>query len=53
MNKIEIKNLDLFYGSFHALKKINLEIPEHQITAFIGPSGCGFEDYYELCNIKA
>ena len=41
MNKIEIKNLDLFYGSFHALKKINLEIPEHQITAFIGPSGCG------------
>ena len=41
MNKIEIKNLDLFYDSFHALKKINLEIPEHQITAFIGPSGCG------------
>ena len=41
MNKIEIKNLDLYYGDFHALKNINLEIPENQITAFIGPSGCG------------
>ena len=41
MNKIEIKNLDLYYGSFHALKNINLEIPENKITAFIGPSGCG------------
>ena len=41
MNKIEIKNLDLFYGNFHALKNINLEIPQNQITAFIGPSGCG------------
>ncbi len=41
MNKIEIKNLDLYYGDFHALKNINLEIPERQITAFIGPSGCG------------
>lgn len=39
MNKIEIKNLDLFYGDFHTLKNINLEIPENQITAFIGPSG--------------
>ena len=41
MNKLEIKNLDLYYGAFHALKNINLEIPENQITAFIGPSGCG------------
>ena len=41
MNKLEIKNLDLYYGTFHALKNINLEIPENQITAFIGPSGCG------------
>lgn len=41
MNKIEIKNLDLYYGNFHALKNINLEIPENEITAFIGPSGCG------------
>ncbi len=41
MNKIEIKNLDLYYGDFQALKNINLEIPEKQITSFIGPSGCG------------
>jgi len=41
MNKIIIKDLDLYYSSFHALKNINLEIPEKQITSFIGPSGCG------------
>lgn len=41
MNKIKIKNLDLYYSSFHALKNINLDVPENQITAFIGPSGCG------------
>ena len=41
MSKISIKNTDLYYGDFHALKNINLEIPEHKITAFIGPSGCG------------
>lgn len=41
MDKITIENLDLFYGSFQALKNINLAIPEGRITAFIGPSGCG------------
>ncbi|MDD6616946.1 MAG: phosphate ABC transporter ATP-binding protein PstB [Lachnospiraceae bacterium] len=41
MDKITIKKTDLYYGSFHALKNINLNIPEHKITAFIGPSGCG------------
>ncbi|MBQ3156994.1 MAG: phosphate ABC transporter ATP-binding protein [Clostridia bacterium] len=39
--KIEINNLDLHYGSFHALKDVNLAIREKEITAFIGPSGCG------------
>ena len=39
--KIEINNLDLHYGSFHALKGVNLAIHEKEITAFIGPSGCG------------
>jgi len=39
--KIEVKDLDFFYGRFHALKKVNLTIPEHRVTAFIGPSGCG------------
>ena len=36
-----IQNLNLYYGSFHALKDVNLELPEREITAFIGPSGCG------------
>jgi phosphate transport system ATP-binding protein len=40
-SKISVRNLDFFYGKFHALKNINLEIPEHKVTAFIGPSGCG------------
>ncbi|HJA69797.1 MAG TPA: phosphate ABC transporter ATP-binding protein [Firmicutes bacterium] len=39
--KIQISNLDLFYGNFQALKNINLGIEKKQITAFIGPSGCG------------
>jgi len=41
MDKITIRSLDLFYGSFHALKSINLNIPANEITALIGPSGCG------------
>ena len=39
--KIEINNLNLYYGDFHALSDVSLMIPEKQITAFIGPSGCG------------
>ena len=39
--KIEVRKLDFFYGKYHALKNINLQIPERKITAFIGPSGCG------------
>ena len=39
--KIIIKDLDLFYGDFQALKGVNMEIPANQVTAFIGPSGCG------------
>ena len=41
MNKLEIRNLNLFYGDFHALKNIQMDIEEKKITAFIGPSGCG------------
>lgn len=40
-DKFTIKDLDLFYGDFQALKKISIHIPEKEITAFIGPSGCG------------
>jgi len=39
--KLEVKNLNFYYGGFHALKNINLPIPEKRVTALIGPSGCG------------
>ena len=39
--KFDIRNAELYYGDFRALKGISLEIPENKITAFIGPSGCG------------
>lgn len=39
--KIDIENMNLHYGDFHALKDINMEIPPNKVTAFIGPSGCG------------
>ncbi|MCQ4086941.1 phosphate ABC transporter ATP-binding protein PstB [Saccharibacillus sp. JS10] len=38
---IRTENLDLYYDQFHALKSVNLDIPEKAATAFIGPSGCG------------
>jgi len=41
MNKITILNLDLYYGSFHALKGVEMNIAQNEITALIGPSGCG------------
>ena len=41
MDKITVKNMNLHYGDFHALKNINLNMEEKKITAFIGPSGCG------------
>ncbi|ABM37511.1 phosphate ABC transporter ATP-binding protein, PhoT family [Polaromonas naphthalenivorans CJ2] len=54
-SKISVNNLNFYYGKFHALKNINLEIPENKVTAFIGPSGCGkstllriFNRMYEL-----
>lgn len=41
MSKISVKDIDLYYGDFKALKNINIEIEPNEITAFIGPSGCG------------
>ncbi len=53
--KLSVKNLNFYYGNFHALKNINLNIREGKVTAFIGPSGCGkstllrtFNRMYEL-----
>jgi len=48
--KIKVEELDLFYGSFQALKKVNLEIPEKQVTALIGPSGCGKSTFLRTLN---
>ncbi|MDO5639336.1 MAG: phosphate ABC transporter ATP-binding protein PstB [Neisseria sp.] len=39
--KIAVRNFNFYYGSFHALKNINMDIPTNKVTAFIGPSGCG------------
>src|SRR4051812_33549413 len=39
--KLHVRGLDFYYGAFHALKGIDLEIPGRRVTAFIGPSGCG------------
>lgn len=39
--KLQIRNLDFYYGDFRALKDISIDIPEKNVTAFIGPSGCG------------
>ena len=39
--KISVRDLNFYYGGFHALKHINLDLPEKKVTAFIGPSGCG------------
>src|SRR5580765_5475480 len=39
--KLAVRNLNFYYGSFQALKNINLDIPENKVTAFIGQSGCG------------
>jgi phosphate transport system ATP-binding protein len=53
--KIAVRDLNFFYGAFHALKSVSLDIPANQVTAFIGPSGCGkstllrtFNRLYEL-----
>ncbi|RDU55297.1 phosphate ABC transporter ATP-binding protein [Helicobacter sp. MIT 00-7814] len=65
MNKkicFSIKDMNLFYGNFHALKNINMEIQKGEVSAFIGPSGCGkstfikslnrMNDLVENCKIK-
>ena len=39
--KLAVRDLNFYYGGFHALKNINLSLPEKKVTAFIGPSGCG------------
>jgi len=48
--KISVKNLNLRYGDFHALKNVNLEVEKNQVTALIGPSGCGKSTFLRTLN---
>jgi phosphate transport system ATP-binding protein len=48
--KLQAVNLNFFYGSFHALHDINLQVPEKRITALIGPSGCGKSTFLRTLN---
>ena len=48
--KIEVKNIDFYYGTFHALKNISMEIEQNKVVAFIGPSGCGKSTFLRLFN---
>jgi phosphate transport system ATP-binding protein len=48
--KIEVENLDLFYGEFQALKKVNFTIAKQDVAALIGPSGCGKSTFIRVLN---
>jgi phosphate transport system ATP-binding protein len=48
--KLEVNTLNFYYGDFHALKNVNLKIPEKKVTAFIGPSGCGKSTLLRVLN---
>ena len=50
MNKIEAKNVNFYYGAFHALKGIDMAIWQNEVVAFIGPSGCGKSTFLRLFN---
>jgi phosphate transport system ATP-binding protein len=48
--KIMVRDLDFYYGAQKALENINIDIPSHQVTAFIGPSGCGKSTFLRCLN---
>lgn len=50
MIKIEVRDLDLFYGDFQALYSVNMDIKANEVTAFIGPSGCGKSTFIKTLN---
>lgn len=50
MSIIEANNIDFYYGEFHALKGISMDITQNSVTAFIGPSGCGKSTFLRLMN---
>lgn len=50
MEKIEARDVNFYYGDFHALKGISMDIPQNKVVAFIGPSGCGKSTFLRLFN---
>lgn len=50
MEKIEARDVNFYYGNFHALKGISMDIPRNNVVAFIGPSGCGKSTFLRLFN---
>ena len=50
MEKIEARDVNFYYGDFHALKGISLDVPRNKVVAFIGPSGCGKSTFLRLFN---
>jgi len=50
MNIIETKDINFYYGDFHALKNVSLDVAKNSVTAFIGPSGCGKSTFLRLLN---
>ncbi|MGH2574869.1 MAG: phosphate ABC transporter ATP-binding protein, partial [Ignavibacteria bacterium] len=48
--KLEVKNLNFFYGKTQALFNLNLKVPEQKVTALIGPSGCGKSTFLRTLN---
>lgn len=49
-NIIEVKDLNMWYGDFQALRNVSLPVPRHEVTAFIGPSGCGKSTFLRCFN---
>ncbi|MCL2284462.1 MAG: phosphate ABC transporter ATP-binding protein PstB [Fibromonadales bacterium] len=50
MNIVETQDINFYYGAFHALKNVSLNVATHSVTAFIGPSGCGKSTFLRLLN---
>lgn len=48
--KLDVEELDVFYGAYHAIKNVSLKVPENQVTAVIGPSGCGKSTFIRALN---
>ena len=48
--KVDVDDMDIYYGSFHAIKGASLDVPEHRVMALIGPSGCGKSTFLRALN---